>query len=85
VLYLQVGGTVTFQNNPPFNPRLYTVTFTEENGGAVPDPIVDLGGGFATFRKTVTFSNSGKYTYTWGGDATPLLTPEQRSSTIVVR
>jgi hypothetical protein len=85
VLYLQTGGVVNFQNNLFSTPYLFTVTFTEKNGGVVPDSVVGLGGGFATFRATVTFPNPGEYTYTWGGDAVGIMTADQRSSTIIVR
>lgn len=84
-IYLQIGGKITFQNNMLFQPYVFSVTFTEKNGGATPADIAKLDGNFATSRQTVTFAAPGTYTYTWGGDADKLVPQNQRSSIVVVR
>jgi hypothetical protein len=83
--YVRKGGSVWFQNNLFGSAYVFGVSFESSNGGVPIAPITGLSGDFSAFRHEVVLNTSGTYKYTWTGDATKLLPPNQIGSTIVVR
>lgn len=86
-LYLQAGGSVTFQNNFIFQPYSFNIEFTAPEGVTPPDSIAGLS--FLTFssprNQTRTFATPGRYTWKWTGDATRLLLPGKAGGILIVR
>lgn len=85
-LYLQVGGTVNFQNNLFNTPYIFNVEFTASNGGVAPDSVSALIASFTGHRaQVVTFPVAGTYTWKWTGDASTILAPDKQGGTLIVR